>query len=37
MCCEQGFLSFQVWLFWEYNECDSGDRGCGWCDGVGVV
>ena len=26
-----------MWLFWEYDEFESGDRGWGWCDSVGVV
>ena len=24
-------------MFGEYDGCESGDRACGWCDGVGVV
>ena len=24
-------------LFGEYDGCESGDRGCGWCGGVGVL
>ena len=28
---------FLIWLFEEYDGCESGDGGCGWCGGVGVV
>ena len=28
---------FSVCLFGGYDGCESGDRGCGWCGGVGVV
>ena len=31
------FFLFQVWLFGAYDWCESSDRGCGWCGGVGVV
>ena len=31
------FFLFSTWLFARYGECESGDRGCGWCGGVGVV
>ena len=24
-----------MWLFGEYDGCEIGDRGCGWCGGVG--
>ena len=29
------FCLFPAWLFGGYDECKSGDRGCGWCGGVG--
>ena len=31
------FCLFQAWLFGGYDGCESGDRGCGWCGGVGLV
>ena len=31
------FCVFLAWLFVGYDGCESGDRGCGWCGGVGVV
>ena len=31
------FCLFQVWLFWEYDGCESGSRGFVWYGGVGVV
>ena len=30
------FCLFQVWLFWEYDECESGSRDFVWYGGVGV-
>ena len=36
MWCERICL-FQVWLFGEDDGCESGDRGCGWGGGVGIV
>ena len=35
MWCKYVFLSFLTWLFRGYDGCESGDRGCGWCDCVG--
>ena len=35
MWWKQGFCLFPAWLFGGYDGCESGDRGCGWCDGVG--
>ena len=29
------FCLFLAWLFEGYDGCESGDRGCGWCGGVG--
>ena len=29
------FYLFPAWLFGEYDGCESGDRGCDWCGGVG--
>ena len=26
-----------MWLFGGYDGCESGDLGCGWCGGAGVV
>ena len=45
VCCSGGcgcgasriFCLFPEWLFGEYDGCESGDRGCGWCGGVRVV
>ena len=31
------FCLFQARLFGEYDGCESGDRGYGWCGSVGVV
>ena len=31
------FCLFLAWLSGGYDGCESGDRGCGWCGGAGVV
>ena len=31
------FRQFLTWLFGGYDGSESGDRGCGWCRGTGVV
>ena len=26
-----------MWLYGGHDGCESGDRGCGWCGGAGLV
>ena len=36
-CGASVVLCFSGMVVWGYDGCESGDRGCGWCGGVGVV